>query len=40
MKKRAPYLEGKGAHLGSTKAVNTGEVSNGAAIPDRLTLYG
>ena len=30
-------LEGKGAHLGLPKAVNTGEVNNGAAIPDRLT---
>ena len=30
-------LEGKGAHLGLPKAVNTGEISNGAAIPDRVT---
>ena len=29
-------IEGRGAHLGLPKAVNTGEVNNGAAIPDRL----
>lgn len=29
-------IEGKGAHLGLPKAVNTGEVNNGAAIPDQL----
>ncbi len=30
-------IEGKGAHLGLPKAVNTGEINNGAAIPDRVT---
>jgi hypothetical protein len=30
-------LDGTGAHLGLPKAVNTGEISNGAAIPDSVT---
>jgi hypothetical protein len=30
-------ISGKGAHVGIPKAVNTGEINNGAAIPDELT---
>ena len=30
-------ISGKGAHVGLPKAVNTGEISNGAAIPDEVT---
>jgi hypothetical protein len=29
-------ISGKGAHVGLPKAVNTGEISNGAAIPDEV----
>ncbi|MDC1329868.1 thrombospondin type 3 repeat-containing protein, partial [Pseudomonadales bacterium] len=30
-------ISGKGAHVGIPRAVNTGEINNGAAIPDELT---